>query len=93
MPGNPHIFLRLRVLYAHAPKVIDEKPQHRFAIEYLTFGRGDYIPTSEDIQMAYDYAQQLVEDNLSEWSDGEDSLAEVVIPTQESIEKLLESYT
>lgn len=93
VPGNSHIFLRLRVLYAHASKVIDNKPKHRFAVEYITLGKWDYTPTSEDIQMAYDYARQLVEDNLPEWSKGEDALAGVAIPTKEGIERLLESHT
>lgn len=43
--------------------------------------------------MAYDHARQMVEDNLLEWSDGDDALAEVVIPTKESIQRLLESHT
>lgn len=91
IPENPHILLRLRVLSAHAWKIINNKPQQRFVIEYLTLGKGEYIPTVQDIQMAYNYARKIVEDNLSDWSHGDDALAEVVRPTQEGIDKLLQT--
>jgi hypothetical protein len=91
VPENPYILLRLRVLSAHAWKIINNKPKNRFAIEYLTLGKWKYIPNVRDIQIAYDYARQIVEDNLSEWSQWEDVLAEVVRPTQASIESFLQA--
>lgn len=42
--------------------------------------------------MAYDYARQILNDNLMEWSGGEDALAEVVRPTQTAIYELLKDH-
>lgn len=38
IPSNKQVFLRFRVLYAYTPRVINNKPRHRFAIEYIALG-------------------------------------------------------
>jgi hypothetical protein len=90
IPGNEQVFLRFRILYAYTPRVINNKPRHRFAIEYIALGEWDYLPNLADVRMAYDYARQILNDNLMEWSGGQDALAEVVKPTQEAIYTLLQ---
>lgn len=89
VPENPNIALNIRVLHAFVQKNAD-KPQLRFAVEYLTLWKNGHKPTEEDGHAAYNHALEIVKKYLAEWSDGEDAVAEIVKPTAASIRNCLD---